>query len=147
MAWYGEQPCAAVRKTGNPCRFRAYWTTEEGLLLCGTHAKKQVTMALLKNPEAGALKSAEYSRHKQTTVTAAEENQRHGLPGKLGCAKQKMMKAFEHVDGYITVYPTTSQEERRESSSDLTASVPQRSHPSRWGRCGTGRPACPTQRP
>ncbi|SHO33357.1 Hypothetical protein BQ3484_289 [Cedratvirus A11] len=108
-AYFGEQECSAVYKSGTKkglrCRNKAYYEVDEGGLFCGVHSAKMERTELPKNPNAAKNEEEQRKEHKRGVEMCAEQNRKQHKTGSVAVSKMRMMKKVEPKPGYLSVFP------------------------------------------
>ncbi len=113
IVYYGETICqATIKSTGNRCSNLAYYTHNHQYL-CGVHCKKN-RVNLPVNPHKQENVAKMLKEHEQSILDFAKENVTLGKRGQLKCAKMKMMKPVQLIQGYLNVFPNNKHENRKD---------------------------------
>lgn len=110
--FYGQTSCQETYKSGpksgQNCNNQAYYQ-QDNEYLCGVHSNKEERKKLPKDPDAGEKKEAELKRREELVKKLRKKGK-----GDIICTKLKMMKAPEHIDGYLKVFPNYKHNNRKD---------------------------------
>lgn len=111
--YYGEVECSALKKNGESCKNKAYYTdSQTQKYVCGVHCKKERRITLPINPNAEENKKSLIDEWLVTIDEVAEQNRKSGNLGNLTCQKMYMMKNPILNDGVLNIYPNYKHQNR-----------------------------------
>ncbi len=114
IIYYGEEKCSATYKSsGKACRNKAYYSVENKMV-CGVHSRNKDRKTLPKNPHVKENKERMLKERQQLVEQVAKKNREKGVKGKVVCSKLRMMKAAEHIDGFLKIFPNFKHQNRKD---------------------------------
>lgn len=108
--YYGEEKCTGTLAKGGPCRNMGYYL-DKGKVRCGVHSSKTSRTKLPVNPEKKANEEKVLSKHFESVVEKALEQEGNG---KVILTKMRMMRKPEFVSGYLNVFPNFLHQTRKD---------------------------------
>lgn len=114
QVFYGEHTCeATVKKSGKPCSNSAYYNVHSKVL-CGVHSKKNNRITLPKNPNKSALERKMLLDRQILVQETAKTNRINKHRGSVVVNGLRMMKAVDHIDGTLKVFPNFKHQNRKD---------------------------------
>lgn len=113
LVFYGDRQCSRVKANNVACTNGAYYE-QDGAYLCGVHARKASRKELPKHSAQHKRDAAKAAFAKQMVAIEeqARQNADRGVRGDLTMCKMRMMRAPEHREGYLSVFPNYKDQNR-----------------------------------
>ena len=104
--YYGEQPCQAIKGSGQSCTNRAYYRSLIGdQILCGVHSQRIPREELPVNPHKKAIIQDQLAQHQRSVEEQATINRDQHRPGQIINYHMRMMHPVELKPGYLNIFP------------------------------------------
>lgn len=117
------------------CKHTAYYVHAAGDFRCGRHTKVRRTMRKMSAAQKDAKERSEANQHDIEVRTAANNNKRDGLRGRVLMQRMRMRHRVMHAKGFCSVFPNNKHGQRKDGVGLCTLS-PMRCGPVRHGQPG-----------
>jgi hypothetical protein len=113
--YYGETYCQKKKRSGDPCKFYAYFQVGTNYF-CGVHSNKNINerIKLPVNPNKKKQKNDLLVSRQDDVVKTADENKKNSTRGTIVCYKMKMMKDVECRPGFYNIFPNFNHGNRKD---------------------------------
>ena len=108
--YYGRIRCQGTTKKGL-CQNKAYYLASDKYL-CGVHSRYLERITLPKGPKID--QKEQFAKELEVIESVRLLNISHGKKGDIMLTKMRMMKASEHIPGYLNVYPNYKDGKRKD---------------------------------